>query len=114
MAIGSKWEAISAAKRNALSASIPPEWLIPEKVFPSHLQHDVTEWPRESGWFTAAELEITESTAPQILEKTLSGIWTAESVTGAFCKRAAAAQQLVILPTFLRWFIILIVQDNPD
>ncbi|KAK2740133.1 hypothetical protein FQN57_006248 [Myotisia sp. PD_48] len=90
----SKWQGISASKQKAVIESIPSEWLIPASSLPSDSQLDVTSWPEQSGWFTKAELEITSSTAPQILEKTTSGAWTAEEVTRAFCKRAAAAHQL--------------------
>lgn len=89
------WEAIGAAKREALLASIPCEWIIPSDILPPDSQHDVTSFPEQSGWFTPLELEITNTPAREILQKTTSGSWTAEAVTRAFCKRAAAAHQLV-------------------
>ncbi|PGH00912.1 hypothetical protein AJ79_08067 [Helicocarpus griseus UAMH5409] len=88
------WEAVGAAKREELLSSIPSEWRIPAEIFPPESQNDVTSFPEKSGWFTPAELEITNSTASQILAKTTTGAWSAESVTRAFCKRAAAAHQL--------------------
>ncbi|KAK2798971.1 hypothetical protein FQN51_007199 [Onygenales sp. PD_10] len=88
------WESVGAAKREELLSSIPSEWTIPTDIFPPQSQLDVTTFPTESGWFTPAELEITNSTAVQILEKTTTGVWSAENVTRAFCKRAAAAHQL--------------------
>ena len=90
-----QWQAISTAKQKALLPSIPPEWLIHADILPPDSQPDVSAWPETSGWFTKAELEITSSPAAVILEKTASGSWTAESVARAFCKRAAAAHQLV-------------------
>jgi amidase len=89
------WEKIAAAKRAALADSIPQEYRIPQQQLPPESQLDITSWPKESGWFTPEELEITGSTASQILEKVASKTWSSEKVTKAFCKRAAAAQQLV-------------------
>ena len=90
-----RWEKIAARKRAALAKQIPLEYRIPKHLFPSEDQLDVTRWPRESGWFSAAELSITESSATQILKAVASRSWSSEEVTRAFCKRAAAAQQLV-------------------
>jgi amidase len=90
-----KWEKVAAGKRAVLAESIPSEYRIPQDKIPPESQLDVTTWPKESGWFTTKELEITESTASHILKKIASKAWSAEDVTVAFCKRAAAAQQLV-------------------
>ncbi|KMU88790.1 fatty-acid amide hydrolase 1 [Coccidioides immitis H538.4] len=93
------WENISAAKREALLSSIPPEWIIPANIIPPEPQNDVTPFPENSGWLTSEEPKITNTPAHEILDKTTSGVWTAEAVTRAFCKRAAAAHQLTpILP----------------
>lgn len=89
------WEKVAAGKRAALAESIPTEYRIPQDKIPPESQLDVTIWPKESGWFTANELEITESSAIHILDQIASKTWSAEDVTIAFCKRAAAAQQLV-------------------
>ncbi|OAX77945.1 hypothetical protein ACJ72_07751 [Emergomyces africanus] len=88
------WEAVAAAKREDLLSSIPSEWIIPAESFPPESQTDVTSFPEKSGWFTPSELEITGSTASEILARTTTGVWSAEVVTRAFCKRAAAAHQL--------------------
>jgi amidase len=90
-----QWEKVAAGKRAALAESIPTEYRIPEDKIPPKSQLDVTTWPKESGWFTKKELEITGSTASDILKNIASKAWSAEDVTVAFCKRAAAAQQLV-------------------
>ncbi|KAF2196712.1 acetamidase-like protein [Delitschia confertaspora ATCC 74209] len=89
-----KWEKIGAAKRAALSELIPSEFRIPQNFLPSNSQLDVSKFPEESGWFTRKELDITSSTSPVILQNMANQIWTAEEVTKAFCKRAAAAHQL--------------------
>lgn len=90
------WEKIAAARRAALAEQIPTDYRIPKDKLPPESQLDVTTWPKESGWFSAKELEITDSTATTILEKIASKSWSSEEVTRAFCKRAAAAQQLVL------------------
>ena len=90
-----KWEKVAAGKRAALAESIPAAYRIPQDKIPLESQLNVTTWPEESGWFTPKELEITDSSASQILGKVASKAWSAEDVTVAFCKRAAAAQQLV-------------------
>lgn len=93
-----KWEEIATKKRAALAEQITPEYRIPHLLVPPAHQLDVTTFPRESGWFSAKELEITDSTATHILQKIASRSWSSEDVTRAFCKRAAAAQQLVESP----------------
>lgn len=88
------WERIAEKKRTTLAEQIPLEYLIPQQLVPPDDQLDVTTFPKESGWFDKQELEITESSATQILKKIASKAWSSEEVTRAFCKRAAAAQQL--------------------
>lgn len=89
------WEDIGARKRALLSASIPQEWRVPADLLPPASQDDVTAWPATSGWFTEDELKITEQTATQLVAQLISGELQSETVTRAFCKRAAAAHQLV-------------------
>lgn len=90
-----KWEKIAAAKRQTLADSIPKEYRVPKDRQPPDSQLDVTSWPKESGWFSEKELEITGSSASKILQQIASKTWSSEEVTKAFCKRAAAAHQLV-------------------
>jgi len=93
---GKSWEDIATAKRAELLKSIPEKWIIPDSIKPSETQLDVTNFPEKSGWFTPRELEITNKTASELLEHLVSGQWTSEEVTLAFCKRAAVAHQLVL------------------
>lgn len=53
-------------------------------------------------YLSGEEIEITESDAIDIVEKTCVGIWTAEDVTKAFCHRASIAHQVLncLLETF--------------
>lgn len=90
-----RWEEIGARKREALSASIPEEWRIPADLLPPESQDDVTAWPETSGWFTEEELAITAQTASDLARQLVAGQLKSEDVTRAFCKRAAAAHQLV-------------------
>ncbi|EAT78413.2 hypothetical protein SNOG_14176 [Parastagonospora nodorum SN15] len=90
------WEKVAEAKRAKLAESIPQEHRVPQQHLPPDSQLDVTTWPKESGWFSSEELEITGSTATELLQKIASKTWSSEKVTRAFCKRAAAAQQLLI------------------
>lgn len=105
------WEEIGARKRAALLASIPEEWRVPPELLPPDSQDDVTGWPATSGWFTAEELAITELSASELVPKLASGALKSLVVTRAFCKRAAAAHQLVcvrseILSEFITNFAI--------
>ncbi|KAH8723157.1 amidase signature domain-containing protein [Phaeosphaeriaceae sp. PMI808] len=88
------WEAIARKKRAALTELIPEEFRISQQLLPPDSQLNVTSWPKESGWFSPEELEVTDSTASQILEHIASKKWSSEAVTRAFCKRASAAHQL--------------------
>ena len=95
---GSSWKELAAKKRSALLASIPAEWRIPAELRPPESQLDVTKWPETSEWFTQSELTITECDANDLISKLASGELKSEEVTRAFCKRAAAAHQLVSPP----------------
>lgn len=92
------WEALAAKKRQELLNSIPEKWRIPIHLLPPESRDDVTGFPESSGWFTQEELEITNSTAVELLPRLASGHLKSETVTRAFCKRAAAAHQLVGFP----------------
>lgn len=87
------WQDRAKQKREGILAAIPSEWRI--KEIPSvDDQKDVTgEYIR--GFLSDSEVEITETTAEKIAEKTTTGQWKAEDVARAFCHRAALAHQLV-------------------
>ena len=89
------WTDVAAKAQTKLRNSIPSEWRIPYKNLPPDDQLDVTDFPRNSGLLTDAELKITESFATDIVGAVAAGEWTAEEVTRAFCKRAAIAHQVV-------------------
>ncbi|KAL0256705.1 hypothetical protein SLS55_009101 [Diplodia seriata] len=86
------WQDIAAAKREAILASIPNEYIIPDPPTPEQ-QRDVT-GAFVHQWLSAREIEITETDAPGIVAKTAAGEWSAVEVTKAFIHRASIAHQL--------------------
>jgi amidase len=87
------WEQLVSDKTSRLSKTIPVEWRIQE--LPK--EDSVFEYPRASGLLSQEELEITNSSATELVEKLSKGVLKSVDVTLAFCKRAALAQQLVSL-----------------
>lgn len=88
----STWQDLAKAKLNAINESIPEKWRL--SSIPSiEEQRDVT-GPFIRKYLSTEEVEITETDAVNIVEKTSAGIWTAEEVTTAFCHRASLAHQL--------------------
>ena len=95
MADKQDWQAIAARKREERESRIPSEWKIPTPQLPDKSIKDIHAFSEDSGLFTNRELEITGSTASEVVAKVATGEWTAVEVTKALCKRAAVAQQLV-------------------
>jgi amidase len=89
----SDWKKIAAEKRDSVLALIPEEWRIPAPPS-AEKQRDVTGKFIQQ-YLDPKEIEITETEATGIVEKTSSGQWTAVEVTKAFCHRSAIAHQLV-------------------
>lgn len=93
MAEEAPYKTIARRKQDERQSRIPKEWLLKSLPSPSIL--DVRSIPQTCGILTAKELEITEKhDATSLAEAIRSGIFTAEAVTLAFCKRAAIAQQV--------------------
>jgi amidase len=88
------WEALAKEKRDSTNALIPKSWLLPSPVPPASEQRDVTGKYIQQ-FLSAKEIEITETDAVGIVEKTTSGVWKARDVAEAFCHRAALAHQMV-------------------
>ena len=87
------WQQRATAKRDSVNALIPAEWRIANP--PSREdQKDVT-GPYIHQFLSKQEVEITETDAVGIAEKTTTGKWKAVDVTKAFCHRAALIHQLV-------------------
>ncbi|KAG9922675.1 amidase, partial [Aureobasidium melanogenum] len=87
------WRQVAAEKRDSVLALIPEEWRIPAPP-PAEEQRDVTGKFIQQ-YLDPREIEITETEATEIVNKTSSGQWTAVEVTKAFCHRSAVAHQLV-------------------
>lgn len=91
-----RWQQLVARKQNECQQKIPKEWTLTAEYLhaPPHLiEYDV---PRRCGLLSELELDITENfTATQLLAKLAGGSVSSLTVTTAFCKRAAIAQQLV-------------------
>lgn len=84
------WEHVAADKRGRIDKSIPSEWKISVPARAS-----VIDFPAESDILSPQELNITESTATDLVNRLGKGELKAVDVTLAFCKRAALAHQLV-------------------
>jgi len=88
------WQILANEKRKAVNALIPDKWLL-GSAFPSAgEQRDVTGNYIQQ-FLSLREVEITETNALGILDKTTTGVWRAREVAEAFCHRAALAHQLV-------------------
>ncbi|THZ48039.1 amidase [Aureobasidium pullulans] len=87
------WRQIATQKRDSVLALIPEEWRIPAPPSVDE-QRDVTGKFIQQ-YLNTQEIEITETDAVGIVEKTSNGTWTAVEVTKAFCHRSAIAHQLV-------------------
>lgn len=92
-----KWEEIAADKRARLEKSIPSEWRIDTKDLPDNVMNV----PETCGLLSAEELEITKSSAVDLVAKLAKGELKAVTVTTAFCKRAAVAHQVVRTYAFI-------------
>ncbi|PQE33815.1 general amidase protein [Rutstroemia sp. NJR-2017a WRK4] len=87
------WQVTAKKKRDSVNALIPQQWRLDH--VPSIIdQRDVTGKYIQQ-FLTDREIEITETDAVGIVEKTTTGVWTAREVCEAFCHRAALAHQLV-------------------
>ncbi|KAL6230953.1 hypothetical protein BDW75DRAFT_248249 [Aspergillus navahoensis] len=94
----SDWRTLVARKRKQLDAQIPSEWRLTEKLLASIpangrlIEADVV---RGTGILSEDELDITENySASELLVQLAKGDLSSVTVTTAFCKRAAIAQQL--------------------
>lgn len=88
------WKALAKEKRDSVNALIPNSWLLPAVPPSASEQRDVTGKYIQQ-FLSPKEIEITETDAVGIVERTTSGTWKAREVTEAFCHRAALAHQMV-------------------
>jgi amidase len=92
--MGQHYKEIAEIALRRREAAIPKEYMLPEAAL-ANLPQNLTTVPKISGHFTAAELEIIETSADEILLKLREKKWTSVEVTKAFCKASIVAQQLV-------------------
>ncbi|KAG9687797.1 hypothetical protein KCU84_g17254, partial [Aureobasidium melanogenum] len=79
------WKEVAAAKKQRINDSIPKEWIIDT----SSLGANVMDVPATCGLLSKSELDITNSSATDLVAKLADGSLKAVDVTTAFCKRAA-------------------------
>jgi amidase len=92
-AIRKNYQTIAAEKKLQRQNKIPKEWIISDSY---HGASNLMDVPITCGILSDVECEITSGhDATSLLEKLKNGLWSAEQVTVAFCKRAAIAHQLV-------------------
>jgi hypothetical protein len=89
------WEKAAKAKREAILARIPKEWILDEIPTPEERKDVTGEYVHVKQLLTDREIEITEADAVDIVNKAASRTWTAVEIVKAFCHRAAIAHQLV-------------------
>lgn len=88
------WNATGASKREKLLSLIPKEWRLSKPLPPPSELPDVTgDGIRQ--YLSVREIEITETDAVGIVQKTTTGEWRTREVAEAFCHRAALAHQMV-------------------
>ena len=99
-ALAKGYQSLADEKKRQRLNKIPKDWLLPlEKYDGASSFLDV---PATCGILNEVECKITSDyDATALLEQLKAGIWSAEQVTVAFCKRAAIAQQLVCQPNFI-------------
>jgi hypothetical protein len=91
--MATNWEALGAQKREAITAAIPKEWIIPSIPTVEEVKDITGSYIQQ--FLSPKEVEITETDAVAIVQSTTSGVWSAVEVAKAFCHRAALAHQLV-------------------
>ncbi|KAH7321593.1 putative fatty-acid amide hydrolase [Rhexocercosporidium sp. MPI-PUGE-AT-0058] len=87
------YKSIAANKKARQWDRIPKSWRISAELYQD--TKNVIDIPLKCGILNEMESKITSHyDATALLEQLKAGVWSAEEVTVAFCKRAAIAQQL--------------------
>jgi amidase len=111
--MGQHYKEIAEIALKRREAAIPKEFLLPESAL-KNLPLNLTTIPRDSGHFTAEELEIIETNAEDILVNIRNKKWSSLAVTKAFCKASIVAQQLVFYPlTNLNSYESVLTRNRP-
>lgn len=96
------WESQAQKGKDILNNSIPKQWLLPVDRLPPPSQKSVVDFPKQSGLLNERELNITETSATELVTEMGNGKLSAEEVVVAFLKRAVLGHQLVRETTRLR------------
>lgn len=95
------WKSLIEAKRAHLYAQIRPEWRLPGNITKQvHHTSDASAFDllNNTNLLSQRERKITENyDASELIEMMATAVISSVEVTTAFCKRAAAAQQLVCI-----------------
>lgn len=92
------YQAIAAKKKAQQRGKIPENWRIATDKYENTA--NIMDIPLACGLLNETERRITSDyDATALLGQLKSGVWSAEQVTVAFCKRAAIAHQLVRPPS---------------
>lgn len=95
--MSSSVQEISAKAQQGVIDSIPAKWRLSSEV---QTPSNVMEIPKTCGILMPRQIDITEQTATELLEKLANGSLSSVEVTEAFLARAAIAHQLVF--TFIQ------------
>ncbi|KAF5643646.1 general amidase [Fusarium sp. NRRL 25303] len=93
------WEMQAEKCRAVLRKSLNPAWLLPPGQLPPADQLNVSTFIETCGFLSARELEITATSATNLVEQMASGSLTAVETVTAFLKRAHIAHQLTNFAT---------------
>lgn len=90
--MSSSAQGIARKAQQRVLDSIPAKWKFSSQT---QIPSNVMEVPTTCGILTPEQIETTEQTATELLEKLSSGSLSSVQVTEAFLARAAIAHQLV-------------------
>ncbi|KAF5013206.1 hypothetical protein FDECE_785 [Fusarium decemcellulare] len=93
------WEIQAEKCRKILKDSLNPAWLLSPKELPPASQLNVSTFIETCKLLTHRELEITATSATELVQQMASGSLTAVETATAFLKRAHVAHQLTNLAT---------------
>lgn len=94
-----EWEIKAEKCQKRTKDSMKPEWLVPEDQLPPADELDVSTFVETSKLLSPKELEITNTTAADLVSRMAAGSLTAVDTVTAFLKRAHIGQQLLNFAT---------------
>lgn len=97
------YQEVAAKAQAAVHDAIPTAWKLSPEILDLPDDANVIDIPKTCGILTPSQIEITEYTLTELVEKLASSKLTSVEVTEAFCARAAIAHQLVSISHENRW-----------